>query len=240
VSTDRKEQVSSLDARDDLTWVADRWHFLVGKLTPGGGNAQGVRVSSCPEPALPIDLNVSDLMREVEDNARFWAQVLMDDTTWAPTTSAMPTLLNEVAARHGHFTENDRISLEFSDAAHDLREKVRKILDPVSAPTYLGPCQAAECIGEIYVSAGKDSGRCRVCDEPFTAFTQRAWLAGELDTVLKTQAEIIRSLKILDLGVADSTVWSWVRRGQLVPVEDGLYSLADAIALTSKRSKIAA
>ena len=240
MSTDRKEQVSSLDARDDLTWVADRWHYLVGKLTPGGGNAQGVRVSSCPEPALPIDLNVSDLMREVEDNARFWAQVLMDDTTWTPTTSAMPTLLNEVAARHGHFIENDRISLEFSDAAHDLREKVRKILDPVSAPIYLGPCQTSECIGELYVGQGKDGGRCRLCGEAWTMGERQEWLGEVLGTSLRTQAELVRALKVLGTPVAFPTIRQWVHREKLVEVEPGLYSLADAKALAERGRGIAA
>ena len=239
MSTDDKGRHSSLDARDDLLWVADRWHFLTAKLRPGGGSAEGVRVSSCPEPALPIDVAVSDLMREVEDNARFYARVLMDDCAWLPTTSAMPALLNEVAQRHGHFTEDPRVALEFSDNASDLREKVRKCLDRPEAPTYLGPCQTSECVGELYVSAGKDSGRCRICGEAFTVSEQREWLDVQLDARLMTQAEIVRALKVLGTPVEFPTIRQWVKRGRLTETEDGLYRLADAQALAHPRAHAA-
>jgi len=243
VSTDRKAQVSSLDARDDLLFIVDRWPRLAALVGGSTGNAlTGLPGAASIIPLLVIDVNIVDLMWEIEEKvARFYGQILMAETNWTPATSAMPALLNEVAARFGHFTESDdQMALGFADDASEYRAKVEKVLDQSAPPKHVGPCQTYECIGELYVGQDKDGGTCKVCGAPFTTFTQRRWLAGELDTVLKTQAEIIQSLKILDLGVADSTVWSWVRRKQLVPVQDGLYRLADAIALIKAPRKIAA
>ena len=240
MSTDRKDQVLSLGARDDLLAVVAMWPALVRRLTPGGGNAQNGCVSSSGDPRLPIDVNVSDLMREVEDCARFWGQALCEETTWAPTTSAMPTLLAEVAARHGHFTANERDALEFTDTAHQLREKVRKVVEQRESPRWVGPCQTVECVGELYVGAGKDGGTCRVCGSAFTLLDQQAFIFGRYQERLMTPAEIGTAFKVLDIPRAEGTIRSWISRGRLVAVQEGLYSLADAKALAEKVRGIAA
>jgi len=253
-----------LAARADLLYIVAQWPALKAKVKTGGGQAlTGMPGAASPTPPLVVDVNVLDVLYAIEDEARHWAWMLLDEVparhgcqgacdeakvpadrcpnvALAVSTSAMPDLLTQIAWRHGHFTADPRMALEFCDKATELKEKVRKAITVVEPPTYLGPCRTSNCAGELKVSVGKDGGICRLCGQPWTVASQRAWLAGELDTVLKTQAEIIRSLKILDLGVSDSTVWSWVRRDQLVPVEDGLYRLSDAIALIKAPRKIAA
>lgn len=74
-----QQEPSGLDARDDLLYIVDHWPALTAALRPGGGNAQNGCVSSSGDAPLPIDVNVSDLMREIEDMARFYARVLLDE-----------------------------------------------------------------------------------------------------------------------------------------------------------------
>ncbi len=239
--SDRPQQVSSLDARDDLLAIVDAWSSLVAALEPGGGKALTGMPRGGESSGLPINVGVSDLMHEIEHNlARYYARILMDETEWEPTTSAMPQLLREVAARHGHFTEDEMLGLGFCDDAHDFRERVRKVIAPPAPATYMGPCRTYDCDGELRARDGEGAARCPTCGAVTTIPEQRMYLHAQLDERLMTVPEIIVALKMLDCPASESTVRRWITRGDLVEAVRidggmGLYPLAQAKALAERR-----
>jgi hypothetical protein len=274
---------TALNARDDLIWITTHWADLRARLHGGGGNALTGLPGGSAENPLPIDVHVSDLMREIEDQARFYAAVLLDEVPpehgcdgrcvdgWiataaeatktgqavppAPntqdcpdrrdpiTTSAMPALLGQVAARYGHFTADEREALDFCDEAHDFRERVRKTLERPAPPTYVGPCpelgtDGNGCAGELYLREGRAGGTCRECGTEFTEDEQREWVAGEMQDRLMTATEIGSALVVLGFPAPASTVRSWIGRERLKPVGPGeprLYRLAEALGLAKAR-----
>lgn len=228
------DTISGLNARDDLLWIVAQWGSLRAHLRPGGGNALGVTVQTSDRPS-PINVHIADLMRDVEENvARFYGKILMDETEWAPKTSAMPALLSEVAIRYGHFTTDPETAAGFCDDAHDYRQRVTKALEQPVAPTYIGPCRTDNCDGELYLRDDRDAGVCRECGQPFTLAEQRQFLKVAMEDRLMTQAELPRALKVLGLEVKPGTVRKWVERERLIEVIDGLYRLADAKVLAEK------
>jgi hypothetical protein len=240
--------LEALEARDSLLYVVAQWPALQARLRTGGGNGLNGMPRGKTEP-LVIDVYVSDLMREIEDKvARFYGQILMDETEWQPTTSAMPGLLAEVAHRYGHFTsEDDEMALGFCDDANEYRHRVRTALERPAPPTYVGPCASkgedgTGCVGELYVGEHQTGGICRECGTEFTLATQRDFLRAELSTRLMTQTEILRGLKTIDRDRAPSTVSGWVKTGKLEPIEEGLYRFEDAMRLAdlTTRGKVAA
>src|SRR5690606_26589037 len=97
-------------------YIAERWAALPATLEPG--RRGGSSVHTAPESTPPLALYVSDLMHEIETEARSLAHVLMDETDWTPPTSHMPGLLSAVAERYGHWTSGDEhTALEFCDWA---------------------------------------------------------------------------------------------------------------------------
>src|SRR5690606_27988154 len=78
-----------LDARNALLWSADQWPRLKAALIPGGGNGLNGMPRHPEEHPAPFDVHVSDLLFEIETEARALAHVLLDETDdWTPTTSA--------------------------------------------------------------------------------------------------------------------------------------------------------
>lgn len=239
-------------ARLNLTYVADRWYDLRARLGGTSGNALTGMPSGSPEPPLPIDVGISDLMREIEDEARSLALVLMDETDWAPRTSAMPWLLAEVASRYGHWTAGDeRTALDFCDWAEEYAGRVQGSLERPAPPEYVGPCAGpgedgapGECVGDLFLRGSKSEGKCKVCGTAFTREEQRERVEALMRGRLVTQSEGWAALSILSLDVSRSAVKMWVQRGKLTPVEDGLYALADIIdlgrAAGAKRKRVAA
>lgn len=228
------DNLTALNARDDLLWIVDHWPALRARLHPGWGNAMnGLPTGS--DVSLPIDLHVSDLMFEIEqDVARFYGRILAEETDWTPSTSSMPGLLRDVAKRYGHFVAQDaRWALAFCDDAADYRDKVRHAIERPMPPMYVGPCQTKDCAGELYVRPGRDGGTCRECGKEFTLAEQREFLNAALMERLMTASEITSALMVLGLRVPFSTVRSWINRNRLVEAVDGLYRLADALDLAS-------
>jgi hypothetical protein len=73
------DNLVALGARDDWLWIVSKWPALRAALRPGGGNALSGMPPGGGESGVPIDLDVSDLMREIEDSSRFYAKVLWDE-----------------------------------------------------------------------------------------------------------------------------------------------------------------
>lgn len=239
-----------LRARNDLLYIADHWTDLRARLRPGGGSALTGMPSGTSDGHCPIDVHVSDLLWEVESEARMLAHVLMDETDdWTPRTSRMPGLLADVAERYGHWTAggDERAALDFMDWAEEYAGKVRRALERPAPPSYVGPCQGrgedgAGCAGELYLREGRDAGRCRECGAEFTRFEQEAFVEDALRERLMTVGEITSALAVLHMETPYRTVQSWARRKKIEPVdkEAGLYRLADAIPLAMARVRAAA
>lgn len=253
------DNLTALNARDDLLWIADHWPELRARLRPGGGNAlTGVHVSGGDDPA-PIDLHVSDLMHEITQNvARYYGQILLEESDSrhgceqpkpehgvmdcpqrvdAITTSEMPGLLRDVARAYGHFTTDEQLALGFCDDAAQYRWKVHRTIQRPAPPTYVGPCRTDNCAGELYVKEGHTAGSCRECGEGFDLMQQREWLEEQMSQRLMTPSEIVSALMVLGHKVPIGTVKSWISRGRLVEHGDGLYSLAEAKALAENRGR---
>jgi hypothetical protein len=71
------DNLTALRARDDLLAVVAAWGALRARLTPSGSSAEPVSGSTTPR--LPIDVGVSDLLAEIEADARFYGQVLLEE-----------------------------------------------------------------------------------------------------------------------------------------------------------------
>jgi hypothetical protein len=158
------------------------------------------------------------------------------DPQTAVTSSRMPTMLRDVAARFGHFTADPREKVEFCDMAHEMRNTVEKALTSRIPAKYVGPCQTTECAGELYVTEEALFAECRICGGSFSRPARRDWLNTQMGERLMTASEIGVALKMLGSTTQASTVRWWIFRAKqgkrgLVEVEDGLYRLADAVAL---------
>lgn len=243
------DNVTGLNARDDLLYIVHKWPELERALGGGGSSAlTGMPPGPSGRP-LPIDVHVSDLLREIEDNvARFYGHILLDEADdWTPTTSTMPGLLRDVAMRYGHFTTDPDLAQGFADDAHDYRHRVTKTLERPPSPTYVGPCPArgeddAGCDGELYVREDQIGGDCRSCGAPWTLIEQHDYLEREMASLRLTYTETWRALKILDKAVSMRTWERWTSAGtvdrpktpKIAPDDDGMYSLAEAIQLTRR------
>ena len=68
----------AISTQADLLHIVAKWPELTERLHGGGGKALTGMPRGASE-ALPIDVHVSDLMREIEDQARFYGQVIDDE-----------------------------------------------------------------------------------------------------------------------------------------------------------------
>lgn len=233
---------TATEAQKDALWLADHWTHLEARLQPGSSAAASEVRAPSPDPALPIDLHVSDLMAEIDTLG--WTrchELMMETDDVASMPSTPEARLRLMAERYGHWvTGEERMALEFCDQVSDHRERVRKVLERPAPPRYVGPCSAGECTGDLYVAEGKDGGTCRTCGTEWLGPDQRAYVGKEMAERLMTQTEIRRALTILGMPVPEGTIKTWVHRGRLKPVEEGLYSLVAATALAEERGARAA
>lgn len=230
-------------AQKDALWLADHWTHLEARLQPGSSATTSEVRAPSPDPVLPIDLHVSDLMAEIDWKVgQHYCHELIDETddvVAAPTTPEGRMRL--VAERYGHWvTGDERTAIAFCDDVSDYRERVRKVLERPVPPRYVGPCSVSECTGDLYVAEGRDGGACRLCGTEWTGPEQRTYVGEAMAERLMTQSEIRRALTILGTPVPEGTIKTWVHRGRLEPVEEGLYSLVAATALAEERSARAA
>lgn len=238
------DTITALDARDDALAVAAAWDSLRARLVPSG-SSQGGGARTIPGSRVPLDVSVSDLLGEIEFQARGYARELMDETDdWTPTTSTMPGLLREVAARYGHWTagEDDHAGLEFCDTWHELRRKVAGVLERPAPPRWMGPCTVPECGGELRLREGREVARCPECGAQVGLLEIRAHLYEALRERLMTRSEIMSALFVLGLETKPKTVDKWVERGKLerVVVDPDLFRLDQARDLAMRAVRVAA
>lgn len=224
-----------LRARANLLYIADRWTDLHAALVPGR-TGQTIRTKPASKP--PLNVPVADLLVEIEAETRSLAHVLMDETDWEPSTSAMPGLLREVAERYGHWMggDDERKALAFSDWAEDYSTRVLGALEPPEKARYIGPCMVANCDGELRLREDHHAGTCRACGSPFTIDEYRRWLDVQFEERLMDRSELCAALVMLGLVHTDRVherVKKWITRGQLIE-RGGLYSLSEAKALAEK------
>lgn len=232
----------ALEARANILWLADHWTHLTARLTPGSSASTSEVRAPSPERQLPIDTYVSDLMAEIDwVVARHYVHVLIDETDdvrYMPTTPE--ARLRLVAERYGHFVMDDMVALTFCDDAADYRGRVEKTLERPPAPVYLGPCPVGECSGELYARGSSSTARCPACLTETTREDQAAWVGERFDERLMTITEIGVALTIIEDPVPPGTLRRWASTGKLASIEDGLYRLADAVALAHDRKKVTA
>lgn len=232
--------LQALAARDLLLDIAARWGELRARLVPGGGAADTVRTAPTSRP--PLDEGVSAYLGEVEWWARFYAQVLTEETDWTPSTSTMPGLLQEVARRYGHFTtdEDERLALDFCDTATRLHATMRGILERPEPPRWAGPCPMPECDGGLYHRAERTYAHCRQCGTTIDGPEWREMMAAAFDGRLMTRSELVSALLVAGRPVRIRTLDQWVTRGRLPvaldvgPGEARLYRFADAYQLAER------
>ena len=233
------DNVTALNARDDLLAIVAAWPALQARLEPSGAsNGGGTRPAPGSRP--PINIDVSDLMHEITGAATFYGQVLIEETDdWQPDTSEMPGLLHAVALRFGHFTHSDdeKTGYDFTDTAHELRRKVTHTLERPEPPRWMGPCVVDECDGELKLHGHRIDTRCPVCGNVAGLAEIRAHLYDALKDRLMTASEITSALHVLGHDVPHETVKTWTKRAKLEPVvvDPTLYRLEEAIALAEAR-----
>ncbi|WP_353707619.1 hypothetical protein ABRQ22_17310 [Cellulosimicrobium sp. ES-005] len=237
------DNLVALAARDDLLAIVAAWPALQARLEPSGSSTGG---ASHPAPGSrpPIDLHVSDLMHEIETEARALGRILLEETDdWQPDTSEMPGLLRSVALRFGHFTHGDdeKTAYDFLDIAHEFRRKVALALERPEPARWMGPCIVPECDGELRLFGHRVDTTCPECGNVAGLLEVRKHLHAALKDRLMTRGELVSALFVLGIEVKPKTLDKWVERGRLEKaVEDpDLYRLEDALRL-AERGKVAA
>lgn len=232
--------VSNLDglrARDELLQVAAAWPALRARLVPVA--AMDVMAHTAPKSRPALVVHISDLMRQIEDRVRFYGQVLLAETDdWTPSTSLMPGLLIDVAARYGHWTsKDDRAALDFLDDAEEMWRLVRAAIEGYAAPKWAGPCPE-KCGGQIYQRADQLDAECRECGRLVGASEWREQMAEAFDSRLMSASELVSALVVTGHRVPEETVRTWIRRGRLPKIVESpdLFRFADAHELAEARS----
>ncbi|HLS01164.1 MAG TPA: hypothetical protein VK054_04175 [Beutenbergiaceae bacterium] len=234
LSTSAVSVQDSLQAKADLNWIADRWGDLQARLVPSTTPNQG---GSRPAPTSrpPLNLHVSNLLFEIEQEARMLGHVLSEEVPggWQPRSSAMPQLLRDVAEYHGHWTtQPDHVSVPFVEWATDYRHRVTRALENPPNPQYVGPCPTCPPgQGDLYVTPRTRLAKCRNCRQTIDIQQQMQYVQQHLENRLMTLTEIRTALTILEIPHNYATIRKWAERKRLVPETGNLYKLTHAIQL---------
>lgn len=233
IQTSAISVADSLQTKTDLQWIAHRWNDLKARLQPQTTpNTGGTRPT--PKSKPPINLHISNLLFEIEYEARMMGHTLLQETpNWRPRSSTMPQLLLDVAEQHGHWTtQDDQTATTFVSWAREYRAKTEHALTNPPNPTYIGPCQ--HCQNDLYLNPQTRHAQCRGCTNTVDPQRQMQWVHDQLTTRLMTLAEIRDALTILDMPTPYRTIQSWANRGKIEKQDCGKYLLADAIDLATK------
>lgn len=226
----------ALIVRNDILDVAAMLPALRARLRPSGGQASGVRTAPASKP--PIVVEVSDLLAEVHWQAEFNARELLEAGDYSPSGLTTEAYLLDVAARVGHWTadEDTIVVLEFTDTWHEARRKVAGAISTRERPRWLGPCPADECVGALYLRAGKTDARCDECAREVGTQEIREHLAVAFEERLMSRSELVSALTVMGATTKIDTVHKWVQRGRLVAavIDPDLFRFSDALGLAEK------
>lgn len=233
--------------------LANLWETLHAYLEPHRSGESTGRTPPTSRP--PISLIASDVLRELDDWAWFYASALMDETTEYTPANTTPERLRDIAERHGHFTAGEderwvkhhrrdpdmppghwqRVALDYCDTAHEMRRKVLGVIERPPPPKFMGPCMAeGGCGGDVYLRHGEKIARCVECDQGHDDADLRRQMWRALEARLIRRDELREALNMLrphgTKRVSPELVRKWIQRGRLVPVirDPELFRLTDA------------
>lgn len=223
----------SIQARQDLEWIADRWWDLHARLipmsTPNSGSSRRT-----PSSRPPLNLHISNLLWEIEYETRMLGHTLLQEThNWRPRSSAMPQLLRDVAEMAGHWcVQEDAVAVPFVEWATTTRTHTTRALENPPHPQYVGPCQhCPPGQGDLYLKHRSRQATCRNCRASIDIDTQMGYVQQHLENRLMTLTEIRAALTILNHPRPIGTLKTWTHNGRLLAEPGGLYRLADALDL---------
>lgn len=233
------DNLAALAARDAWLSVAASWPALQDLLIPASSPTAGSRPRPASRP--PLDVGISDLLGEIRWWARFYAQVLAEETDdFTPSDTDTPSLLREVVARYGHFAgpdSDERLAVDWCDQGHELARRVHGAILRPGRARWLGPCLEPECDGELRQRYGHIDARCGECGRTFESQAWREHLEAAFESRLMTRSELVSALVVMGVEVRPKTLDKWVERRRLVAVEDGLYRFAEALDLAEQSTR---
>lgn len=147
---------SPLALAELLRGLAECWTELGRELMRTSGKAS----RSGGEGKVPLDLDVVDARRSIENLSTLYAHMLMDDDPeWMPPAT-VTARLNALAIRVGHFTLNDnaQIAYEFAEDVERVSREAWAIARPNGlARIPVGPCSEDQCEGVMQATIDRDN-----------------------------------------------------------------------------------
>lgn len=168
---------TALEAADEWRALAKLIPTLNAYLQPGrkGSNTGSRKI---PESRIPLDIEASDLLHDINETATWYTSCLLMETTdvkRAPDT--LEGMLNLIAERHGHWTGVDdyrmarvkgpdgkdardddgtykrqarSVALDFTDDAHTLMTRALRLIVQPIPPRFMGRCPE-RCGGDVWL-----------------------------------------------------------------------------------------
>lgn len=224
-----------IDAQAAWTELANIIPLLRVCLSPRSTHSE---IRSLPKSKPPIDMTVSKLLAEIDDEAGFYVHVLMEETHDYTPPLALDARCRSLAGRHGHFTiAEDRTGLDFLSCAQTLVSKAHGLITRPPAPSWRGPCRVIGCDGQMYAKHDWGFIQCDECETAMDVDMWRAGLQSALESRLMRRVEIMPALKMLGAKSTSSTIRTWIERGRLVPVirEPELFRFTDVMDLAKAK-----
>lgn len=230
---------------DDLTWLArnldDLEHYRINRAY---GHKQGGGSPSSGNASTPLRETLSDLLYRTDDlgypglqpTLYEWALSL---TLLLQETSPLTVLVDRI--RHCYRLMENPATPVYARELHSQTRRLRRFLEPgEDATIILGPCPATGCATPLVARIDAKDVECAHCHSRWNV----AWLKRKrrerilTSTKLGTQTELITMLKTCGITIKQTTLRSWVHRGQLKQAGENsmskpIYRLADVYQLAT-------
>lgn len=191
-------EACSMDIRDDLADIRDRWTTLTADIElrfPNTGDGPGARsVPHSKSPANDHAIALTDPRTMPLAALGFWARMVAEDTGQTIADTTIPGLVGYLTHAHAHITRQTFVD-DYAAELHTLAYALRLVTpDPRTGivdtrPRPIGRCPntidrgdtTEECGADLYAPLHGDTITCRVCDR---AWPRREWL--RLGKILET------------------------------------------------------